>query len=263
MSPLSARSWPAWPMLTWMTLSAPAIAPTAPAGVTDYIKDTAVGYLMERGDRYLGNAVGRSRASLHRHSGSDWRGGARKIEALGVGVHTSKSTTGIATADDGLVLRFADSEQLETDMVVFSAGIRPQDALARSSGLAVGERGGICIDDVCRTSDRDVLAIGECALWEEKIFGLVAPGYQMARVAAAVLAGEALHRRGYEYQTQVAGGGCGVVWRYHGRTPGISATSGRTGRSKSTKKLWSATTAKPCWAACWWAMPANTPRWCR
>ncbi|MBM0887575.1 FAD-dependent oxidoreductase, partial [Escherichia coli] len=91
----------------------------------------------------------------------------------------SKSTTEIATADDGLVLRFADGEQLETDMVVFSAGIRPQDALARSSGLAVGERGGICIDDGCRTSDPDVLAIGECALWEGKIFGLVAPGYQM------------------------------------------------------------------------------------
>ena len=55
----------------------------------------------------------------------------KKIEALGVGVHTSKSTTEIATADDGLVLRFADGEQLETDMVVFSAGIRPQDALAQ------------------------------------------------------------------------------------------------------------------------------------
>jgi nitrite reductase (NADH) large subunit len=92
----------------------------------------------------------------------------RKIEALGVGVHTSKATTEIATADGGLVLRFADGEQLETDMVVFSAGIRPQDALARSSGLAIGERGGICIDDGCRTSDPDVLAIGECALWEGK-----------------------------------------------------------------------------------------------
>ncbi|MGK3359797.1 hypothetical protein, partial [Enterobacter kobei] len=43
------------------------------------------------------------------------------------------------------------------------------------------QRGGICIDDGCKTSDRDVFAIGECALWEGKIFGLVAPGYQMAR----------------------------------------------------------------------------------
>ncbi len=127
----------------------------------------------------------------------------KKIEALGVGVHTSKSTTEIATADDGLVLRFADGEQLETDMVVFSAGIRPQDALARSSGLAVGERGGICIDDGCRTSDPDVLAIGECALWEGKIFGLVAPGYQMARVAAAVLAGEEKRFTGADMSTKL------------------------------------------------------------
>lgn len=66
-------------------------------------------------------------------------------------------------------MRFADGEQLETDIVVFSAGIRPQDALGRSSGLATGERGGICIDNQCQTSDKDVFAIGECALWEGKI----------------------------------------------------------------------------------------------
>jgi nitrite reductase (NADH) large subunit len=89
-----------------------------------------------------------------------------KIEALGVGVHTSKATTGIVTSDAGLVLRFADGGELATDMVVFSAGIRPQDALAREGGLQLGERGGICIDNQCRTSDRDVYAIGECALWE-------------------------------------------------------------------------------------------------
>ncbi len=67
------------------------------------------------------------------------------------------------------MLRFADGEQLETDMVVFSAGIRPQDSLARSSGLAIGERGGICIDDGCQTSDPDVLAIGECAVGGENL----------------------------------------------------------------------------------------------
>lgn len=55
----------------------------------------------------------------------------KKIEALGVGVHTAKATTEIASTDDGLVLRFADGEALETDLVVFSAGIRPQDALAQ------------------------------------------------------------------------------------------------------------------------------------
>ncbi len=71
-----------------------------------------------------------------------------------------------------------------------SAGIRPRDELARAAGLVVGERGGIRIDSHCRTSNPDIYAIGECALWEGRIFGLVAPGYQMAEVAARHIAGE-------------------------------------------------------------------------
>jgi nitrite reductase (NADH) large subunit len=116
----------------------------------------------------------------------------RKIEALGVRVHTGKSTRLIT---DGAVrshaMRFADDSSLETDVIVFSAGIRARDELARQAGLAVGERGGIVIDDACRTSDPDIYAIGECALWQGRIFGLVAPGYQMAEVAARHIAGSA------------------------------------------------------------------------
>ncbi|PSW18319.1 nitrite reductase (NAD(P)H) [Photobacterium sanctipauli] len=110
---------------------------------------------------------------------------ARKIEALGVSVHTEKATTEIVAGEHcRYKLNFADGTCLETDMIVFSAGIRPQDALARESGIEVGERGGIVIDDNCQTSLRDVYAIGECALWQNRIFGLVAPGYQMAKVVA-------------------------------------------------------------------------------
>ena len=86
---------------------------------------------------------------------------------------------------------FADGGALETDLIVFSAGIRPRDELARAAGLPIGERGGIVVDNQCRTSDPDIYAIGECALWSGRIFGLVAPGYQMAEVAARHLAGEA------------------------------------------------------------------------
>ncbi len=64
----------------------------------------------------------------------------KKIEALGVGVHTAKATTEIASTDDGLVLRFADGEALETDLVVFSAGIRPQDAGAAAGWLSASAR---------------------------------------------------------------------------------------------------------------------------
>jgi len=115
----------------------------------------------------------------------------RHIEGLGVRVHCGKSTTAIeAGGERRHVLRFADGESVEADVVVFSAGIRPQDALAKASGLEIGPRGGIVIDDQCRTSDADIHAIGECALWQGKLFGLVAPGYQMAEVAAQALLGE-------------------------------------------------------------------------
>ncbi len=111
-----------------------------------------------------------------------------KIEELGVGVHCSTATSGIVDGKKHLHrMEFGDGEQLETDLIIFSAGIRPQDELARSSGLEIGERGGIVINNQCQTSDPDIYAIGECALWNNRIFGLVAPGYQMAKVAAGHL----------------------------------------------------------------------------
>jgi nitrite reductase (NADH) large subunit len=68
-------------------------------------------------------------------------------------------------------------------VVVISAGIRPRDELARACGLDVAPRGGIVINGDCRTSDESIYAIGECASYEGRVFGLVAPGYQMARIA--------------------------------------------------------------------------------
>jgi len=115
-----------------------------------------------------------------------------RIAELGVGIHTAKQTLEIVDgATHAQRLRFADGSELETDLIVFSAGIRPRDELARTAGLAVGERGGIVVDGACRTSDPDIFAIGECALWNNKLYGLVAPGYQMAAVAAAQLCGRA------------------------------------------------------------------------
>ena len=114
------------------------------------------------------------------------------IEGLGVRVHLGVMTREITPGPDGRVARlcFDGGEELEADLVVFSAGIRPRDELARQAGLAIAERGGILIDRTCATSDPDVLAIGECAALEGRTYGLVAPGYRMAEVAAAQLAGE-------------------------------------------------------------------------
>ena len=114
----------------------------------------------------------------------------KKIEDLGVSVHTSKNTQQIVDGEETVhKMCFADDSELATDLIVFSAGIRPQDELARSSELAIGERGGIVINNFCQTSDEDVYAVGENALWGGRIFGLIAPGNQMAQVAAEHITG--------------------------------------------------------------------------
>lgn len=114
-----------------------------------------------------------------------------RIEDLGVRVHCGASTAGIEAGEDThrvSRLRFADGSCLDTDMVLFSAGIRPRDELARAAALEVGPRGGVAIDMHCRTSDPAIWAIGECASYEGRCYGLVAPGYHMARVVADAVA---------------------------------------------------------------------------
>ena len=123
----------------------------------------------------------------------DFGGAALKarIEDLGVGVHLSRATQRIGAGSEYRYrMTFADGDALETDLIVFSAGIRPQDALARTCGLELGPRGGVAVNDQCLSSDEHIFAIGECAAWNGSIFGLVAPGYQMARLVAAQLCGQ-------------------------------------------------------------------------
>ena len=128
----------------------------------------------------------------------------KKIEALGVHVHSSKATQVIKEGETcRLKMVFADGGQLETDMIVFSAGIRPYDQLAKASGLKVGERGGIIIDYNCRTSDKDIFAIGECALWGGRTLGLVAPGYRMAEVAISQLTDDKHTFKGADMSTKL------------------------------------------------------------
>ena len=113
-----------------------------------------------------------------------------RIEGLGVSVHTGKNTTRIEDGESARHrMHFSDGGSLETDVIVISAGIRPRDELARACGIDVAPRGGIVIDGDCRTSDASIYAIGECAAHEGRIYGLVAPGYQMARIAAARILG--------------------------------------------------------------------------
>jgi nitrite reductase (NADH) large subunit len=98
-----------------------------------------------------------------------------------------------------------------------------------------------------------VLAIGECALWDNKIYGLVAPGYQMAR-AAATLAGEDACFSGADMSTKLKLLGVDVAsfGDAQGRTPGCQSYQWTDGPQQIYKKSSSVRTAKPCSAACWW-----------
>ncbi|KAA9129816.1 nitrite reductase large subunit [Marinihelvus fidelis] len=127
-----------------------------------------------------------------------------KIGDLGVKVRTNSNTRAIVDGDDHrLRLEFADGGHLETDLVVVSTGIRPRDELCEACGLERGERGGFAVDDQCRTSDPAIYAIGECAAWNGRVFGLVAPGYEMARVAAGALADEPRTFAGADMSTKL------------------------------------------------------------
>ncbi|MDK9775900.1 MULTISPECIES: nitrite reductase large subunit NirB [unclassified Vibrio] len=151
----------------------------------------------------------------------------QKIESMGVKVHTSKNTLEIAPEgkDARNVMRFADGTELETDFIVFSAGIRPQDKLARDMQLDVAPRGGIAINDFCQTSDENIYAIGECASWNETFYGLVAPGYKMATVAVDHIVGNDSKFEGADMSAKLKllGVKVGSIGDANGRTPGCKS----------------------------------------
>ncbi|MDA1342337.1 MAG: nitrite reductase large subunit NirB [Proteobacteria bacterium] len=173
----------------------------------------------------------------------DEAGGAmlrHKIEDLGVKVHTGKNTTLITDGDQCVnKMCFADGEELETDIVLFSAGIRPRDNIARACGLEVGQRGGIVIDNQCKTSDPAIYAIGECALWNGMIFGLVAPGYAMARAVVADLFGGNGSFTGADMSTKLKLMGVDVasIGDAHAKSQGALVYTYQNGASEVYKRL--------------------------
>ncbi|MFE9388120.1 nitrite reductase large subunit NirB [Streptomyces sp. NPDC006784] len=159
----------------------------------------------------------------------DEGGGAllgRMVGELGVTVHTGTGTRSVAThARTGAAtgVELTDGTFLESDLVVFAAGVRPRDELARDAGLQVGERGGVVVDGACRSvTDPRVWAVGEVACVEGRTLGLVAPGYAMAEtVADRLLGGEAAFP-GADTATRLKLLGVGVAsfGDAHATTPG-------------------------------------------
>ena len=112
----------------------------------------------------------------------------RALEDRGVKVVTKANTRAILGKDRVEGVRLADGTIIPATLVVMASGIRPSAGLARDAGLEVNR--GILVDAGMRTSDADILAIGECAEVGGHVYGLVAPLYEMARVAAAQLCGD-------------------------------------------------------------------------
>ena len=105
-----------------------------------------------------------------------------KLQSLGLKIYTNKNTTAILGEECISGMQFSDDTNINVDMLVISAGIKPRDELAKQCGLEVGPRGGIVVNEKLQTSDENIYAIGECALYKGMIYGLVAPGYEMADV---------------------------------------------------------------------------------
>jgi nitrite reductase (NADH) large subunit len=121
----------------------------------------------------------------------------RLVRELGIDVTVGAGTSAIEqiAADHGsngadqLRVTLSNDEVIDAALLVFSAGVRPRDELAREAGLDIGERGGVVCDLSCASSDPAIYAIGEVAAIEGRCYGLVAPGYTTAEVVADRLLG--------------------------------------------------------------------------
>jgi nitrite reductase (NADH) large subunit len=126
-----------------------------------------------------------------------------KLQSLGLKILTSKNTSAILGDDHITGMRFSDDTTIDADMLVISAGIKPRDELARQSNLETGVRGGIVVNSTMQTSDPCIFAIGECALYNNMIYGLVAPGYEMADVVVTHLLGGSKIFTGFDMSTKL------------------------------------------------------------
>jgi len=159
----------------------------------------------------------------------DEGGGAllgRLVTDLGVTVHCGSATARVLTDPvSGRVsgVELADGTRIDSEIVVFAAGVRPRDQLARAAGLEAGPRGGVAVDQSCRSvSDPRIWAVGEVAAVDGQVFGLVAPGYAMAETVADRLLDGPATFPGADLSTKLKLLGVDVAsfGDAHGRTPG-------------------------------------------
>jgi nitrite reductase (NADH) large subunit len=148
---------------------------------------------------------------------------AYRLSQLGLTIHTGKSTKKIAGNGKLEALEFADGSALSVEMLVISAGIRPRDELAKACGLEVHGRGGILVDNYLRTNDKHIFAIGEVAVHNNTVYGLIAPGYDMADIVVKQLLDDSSRQfTGFDMSTKLKliGVDVGSFGDPFGETPG-------------------------------------------
>lgn len=128
-----------------------------------------------------------------------------RILHLGIRTYLGNGIAEIIGGDDGqgkvTGIRLLNGKTLECDTVIFAAGIVPNIELARDAGLSVGR--GIRVNDAMQTSDEHIYAVGECVQHREKIYGIVAPGYEQAEVAIHSITGKKSSYTGSSNATQL------------------------------------------------------------
>jgi nitrite reductase (NADH) large subunit len=132
----------------------------------------------------------------------------RAVEARGIAVLLNAETVGIRGKRRAEAVALKDGTQIEADLVVVAAGIRPNIDLARTADLGINR--GILVDDHLQTSRPGIHAIGECAEHRGVCYGLVEPAYEQARALAALLAGEDLQYAGSVLATNLKVSGVNV-----------------------------------------------------
>ncbi len=181
-----------------------------------------------------------------------------KIESLGIEILLNKSTSEIQGNGklDGLL--FADGSQLDTDMLVISCGIVSRDELAAQAGLETGKRGGFKVNNQLQTNDPHIYAIGEAVSYNDMVYGLVAPGYDMADTVVDQILGSGQKQfTGADMSTKLKliGVEVGVLETPWVISPGVSPSFSKTKTPASTSESTSHRIVKNYWVASWWATP--------
>ncbi|GAB2183085.1 nitrite reductase large subunit NirB [Roseibium sp. LAB1] len=125
----------------------------------------------------------------------------KELEGRGIKIHCKAQTKAILGEGKAEAVLLEDGTVYPADLVVMAVGIRPETRIATDAGILVDR--GIVVDDQMRSSDPDILAIGECVEHAKTCYGLVAPLYDMAKVAAKTLCGDEAAFRPVETATQL------------------------------------------------------------